>query len=114
MCIRDSSLTESLGAKGIVVITRRGLTAHHITNCRPQTTPIYAFTNEARTRRQLSLNRAVTSSRIEFSSEPEKTLQHAMEVLQEKYGLSAGDKVVVVSDVIAGAGVDAVQIRTLC
>jgi len=113
LAVSAVSLAESLSAKGIVVITRRGLTAHHITNCRPQTTPIYAFTNEARTRRQLSLNRAVISSRIEFSSEPEKTLQYALEVLQEKYGFTTGDKVVVVSDVIAGAGVDAVQIRSI-
>lgn len=106
-------LAESLNAKGIVVITRRGLTAHNITNCRPQKTPIYAFTNEARTRRQLSLNRAVISSRIEFSQDPEKTLQYAFEVMKDKYNFSPEDKVVVVSDVIAGVGVDAVQIRTL-
>lgn len=106
-------LAESLDAAGIVVITRRGLTAHNVTNCRPQKTPIYAFTNEARTRRQLSLNRGVISTRIEFSSDPEKTLQHAFEVLKGKYGFTNRDKVVVVSDVIAGVGVDAVQIRTL-
>lgn len=106
-------LAEASGAQGIVVITRRGLTAHNITNCRPQNTPIYAFTNEARTRRQLSLNRGVISSRIDFSSDPEKTLQHAFDVLRERYDFSTNDKVVVVSDVIAGVGVDAVQIRTI-
>ncbi|MBL4860192.1 MAG: pyruvate kinase, partial [Acinetobacter sp.] len=40
-------LAESLNATGIVVITRRGLMANYVTNCRPFKTPIYAFTNDS-------------------------------------------------------------------
>lgn len=107
------NLAESLGAAGIVVITRRGIMANYVTSCRPFKTPIYAFTNQARTRRQLVLNRAVIASRIDFSNDPEKTLATAMEQLKEKFALPDGAKVVVVSDVLAGSGVDAIQIRII-
>mgnify|MGYP001942778961 FL=1 len=106
-------LAEALGVAGIVVITRRGLMANYVTNCRPFKTPIYAFTNDSRTRRVLSLNRNVIPNRLTFSSDPEKTLHNAFLALKAREGLLAGDKVVVISDVIAGAGVDAIQIRNL-
>ncbi|OUR99108.1 pyruvate kinase [Gammaproteobacteria bacterium 42_54_T18] len=106
-------LAESLGAVGIVVITRRGLMANYVTNCRPFKTPIYAFTNDSRTRRVLALNRNVIANRLTFSSEPEKTLHNAFLALKAREGLESGDKVVVISDVIADTGVDAIQIRSL-
>jgi len=106
-------LAESLNATGIVVITRRGLMANYVTNCRPFKTPIYAFTNDSRTRRVLAMNRNVIPNRLTFSSDPEKTLRNAFAVLIDREELSPGDKVVVISDVIAGAGVDAIQIRII-
>ncbi|MEH6472153.1 MAG: pyruvate kinase [Halopseudomonas sp.] len=106
-------LAESLDAKGIVVITRRGLMANYVSNCRPHKTPIYAFTNDPRTRRQLLLNHSVHPFRTEFSSDPEKTLNIAFATLKEKAGLQSGDQLVVISDIIAGSGVDAVQVRAL-
>src|SRR5262249_39563836 len=48
-------LAESINAAGIVVITRRGITADLVTNARPRTVPIYAFTNNSQTRRRLML-----------------------------------------------------------
>ena len=106
-------LAESLRVAGIVVITRRGFMANLATNCQPHHTPIFAFTNDNRTRRQLQLNRSVYPYRIEFSQDPEKTLLNAFRLLQEKAGLKSGDQVVVISDIIAGSGVDAVQVRKL-
>ncbi len=106
-------LAESIAAKGILVITRRGKMANYISNCQPHKTPIYAFTNDPRTRRQLQLNRSVHPFRTEFSRDPEKTLNIAFATLKEKAGLKAGDRVVVISDIIAGSGVDAVQVRAL-
>jgi pyruvate kinase len=113
LAVATVELAESLGAKGIVVITRRGLMANYVSNCRPQKTPIYAFTNDPRTRRQLLLNRSIYPFRTEFSSDPEKTLEIAFATLKEKAGLHRGDQVVVISDIIAGSGVDAVQVRVL-
>ena len=65
-------LAESIGAKGTVVITRRGYMADFVTNCHPQKSRIYAFTNDSQTRRRLVLNRNVSPYRIAFSQDPEK------------------------------------------
>ncbi len=113
LAVATVELAESLGAKGIVVITRRGLMANYVSNCRPHKTPIYAFTNDPRTRRQLLLNRSIYPFRTEFSSDPEKTLEIAFATLKDKADLHSGDQVVVISDIIAGSGVDAVQVRVL-
>jgi pyruvate kinase len=106
-------MAESLSASGIVVITRRGFMANYLANCLPTQVQIFAFTNDSRTRRQLSLSRGVIPYRTTFSQDPEKTLVSAFNVLKKKEGLSTGDKVVVISDVIAGQGIDAIQIRAL-
>ncbi len=87
--------------------------ARYVTNCRPFKTPIYAFTNDSRTRRQLTLNRNLIPKRATFSMDPEKTLLLAFKILKETEGLLEGQQVVVISDVIAGTGVDAIQVRTL-
>lgn len=107
------SLAESINAKGILVITRRGIMAQFLTNCRPTKTLIYAFTNDNRTRRQLFLNRSVFAHRIAFSKDPEKTIQNALVILKTREGFQPGDRVVVLSDIIAGAGIDAIQIRAI-
>lgn len=104
---------EAINAKGIVVITRRGIMAQYLTNCRPSKTYIYAFTNDPRTRRQLFLNRGVVAHRIDFSKEPEKTINNAFITLKKREGFQSGDRVVVISDIIAGSGIDAIQIRAI-
>ena len=115
LAIHAVALAESIKADGILVITRRGATADLVTNARPPTVPIYAFTNDSRTRRRLRLNRAVASFRTEFSQDPEKTLQRAFAKLRERGVLGGSAKVVVISDVLAGAEAqtDAIQIRRL-
>ena len=105
------TLAEDIDAAGIVVITRRGLTADMVTSARPRTVPIYAFTNSSKTRRRLSLNRAVLSYRIQFSNEPEKTLQRALNILKLREGFAENAKVVVISDVLAQRKTDAIQLR---
>jgi pyruvate kinase len=104
-------LAEGVKAKGIVVITRRGLMADLVANCRPFSTNIYAFTNMSQPRRTMMLNRGVFSFRIDFSSDPEKTLQTAFRILKEREQFQVGDKVVIISDVLAQQRVDSIQIR---
>ena len=84
-----------------------------MTNCRPRGARIFAFTNDSQTRRRLTLNRNLSAFRTAFSTDPEKTLQIAFDVLKTRVGLSEGAKVVVISDILAGSGIDAIQIRTL-
>lgn len=113
LAIAAVDLAESLQAKGIVVITRRGIMADHVTACHPQSMPIYAFTNDSGTRRRLMLNRHLLAHRTAFSSDPEKTLQTAFRTLIQREGFSPEDQVVVLSDVLVGQGIDAIQVRTL-
>ena len=104
-------LAEAIGAAGIVVITRRGITADSVANCSP-TVPIFAFTNLSQTRRRLMLNRATFAHRTAFSNDPEKTIQTALRVLREREQTGADERVVVISDVLAEKTVDAIQLRT--
>ncbi len=113
IAVNAVQLAEDIKVKGIVVITRRGITADLVTSARPHTVPIYAFTNHSQTRRRLILNRAVIPYRMEFSSQPEKTLQRALSILKEREGFLPGDKVVVISDVLAEFNSDAIQLRHL-
>jgi len=106
-------LAESIRAHAIIVPTRRGLMANLVTNCHPQHSVICAFTNDSRTRRQLVLNRNVLSYRINFSSDPEKTLATAAQILLTRKEFAPGDKVVVISDALSGSGVESIQIRLL-
>lgn len=106
-------LAESIEAKAIIVPTRRGRMANYVSNCHPQAPIICAFTNDSRTRRQLVLNRGLLAYRIQFSSDPEKTLSTAANILLAREEFSAEDRVVVISDALAGSGIDAIQIRQM-
>jgi pyruvate kinase len=57
------------------------------------------------------LNRNVSPIRSAFSQDPEKTLATAFNLLIRRGEIASGDKVVVISDILAGAGIDAIQIR---
>lgn len=106
-------LADSMDAPAIIVITRRGVTANNLSSFHPQT-PIYAFTNMTSVRRKLLLNRGITPFRIDFSSEPEKTINNAIETLKKFDLLQVGQEVVILSDIIAGQErVDTIQIRTV-
>lgn len=106
-------LAQSLGAKGLVAVTQMGSMASFLTNCRPNKTPIFAFTNNPATQRMLALNRHVAAHFCEFSDDPEHTLRTAFTLLRSRAGLRAGDQVVVVSDVLQGKGIEGLQVRTL-
>ena len=106
-------LAGRISASGIVVITRRGVTADLVTNCGPTDVPIFAFSNLSQVRRRLMLNRGVYAHRTAFSSNPEKTIQTALSVLRRREGLHSEERVVVISDVLAAGPVDAIQLRTV-
>ncbi len=61
----------------------------------------------------MTLNRGVYPFRISFSSDPENTLQTAFRILKEHEHFQTGEKVVIISDVLAQERVDAIQIRTI-
>ena len=106
-------LADSLNARGIVVVTRHGIMANFVTNCHPETSPIFAFTNIGVTRRLMTLNRYVYPFKIEFSSDPEETLRRAFNELKDKAGFESNDKVVVISDLLIDQDSVGIQIRYL-
>ncbi|MBW2376569.1 MAG: pyruvate kinase, partial [Deltaproteobacteria bacterium] len=106
-------LADSLGARAIVVMTRRGYFGQLVASYRPQRAIIYAFTNMSTTRRKLWLNRAVIPFRMNLSRDPEKTIVNALAKLREREVIEAGEPVVVVSDVATATGdlVTSIQVR---
>jgi pyruvate kinase len=106
-------VADSLGAPAIVVMTRRGMLGQLVASYRPRSAIIYAFTNMSTTRRKLWLLRSVVPFRMNFSSDPEKTIRAAFARLRRNNRVLPGDQIVVVSDVVgAGSTVASVQVRT--
>ena len=106
-------LAESINAKAIIVPTRSGRMASYVANCHPQASVICAFTFDEQTRRQLVLNRNVLSYCLPEHGSPEEILAQAAAILSTREEFSADDKMVVLQDILAGAGVGAIQIRQL-
>ncbi|MBU43651.1 MAG: pyruvate kinase [Spirochaetaceae bacterium] len=105
-------LADSIHAPAILVITRRGIFARQVASFRPRNSIIYAFTNMSSTRRKLWTVRAVVPFLMDFSSDPEKTIQSALEKLRQRNRVMPGDPVVIVSDVAAGKErVTSIQVR---
>jgi pyruvate kinase len=105
-------LADAIGARAIVVITRRGLLAELVASFRPERAIIYAFSNMSATRRKLWLLRSVVPFVIDFSRDPEKTIRAAFEKLRRRNRLARLDPVVVVSKVDAGEeSVTSIQVR---
>ena len=105
-------LADNLNAQAIVVITRRGLLGQLVSSFRPRRAIIYAFTNMSTTRRKLWLSRSIVPFKMDFSSDPEKTVAAAFERLRARNRVLPGDPIVVVSDIAAGQeNVTAVQVR---
>jgi pyruvate kinase len=94
------------------VMTRRGMLGQMVASYRPQKAIIYAFTNMSTTRRKLWLTRSVVPFKMDFSSDPEKTIRAAFERLRQRNRVLPGDPIVVVTDVAAGGeSVSSIQIR---
>lgn len=106
-------LADSIGARAILVITRRGSFGQLVASYRPQSALIYAFTNMSTTRRKLWLTRSIVASRIRLSQDPEKTIDAGMQRLREMGAGGGGDEVVVVSDFATTSGelVTGIQLR---
>ena len=105
-------MADALNAPAILVMTRRGLLGQLVSSFRPRRAIIYAFTNMSTTRRKLWMSRSVVPFKMDFSSDPEKTVLAALERLRQRNRVMTGDPIVVVSDVAAGnQTVTAVQVR---
>jgi pyruvate kinase len=106
-------LADSLKVRGIVVITRRGLMANYVANCRPRRSIIFAFSSDPVTCQQLALNYGTVANRIGSYEDPHQTLADAFTQLRESGAVQAGEKVVVLSDILAADGIDAVSVQQI-
>src|SRR5205814_6815221 len=106
-------LANSLGRAKIIVFTRHGTMARNVSNLRPEHAPIFAFTPSEEVRRQLSILWGVWPVRLEFTEDPNATIEAAEKFLRENRLSAPGDQLVIISDVRGGESlVDCVQLRT--
>lgn len=106
-------LGNNLEATGTLVITRRGLMAALLSHCRPAP-PIFAFTNTTHVRRRLGIYWGVHALLVKLSSDPEVSIQRAIEQLLKKALVKPGDRIIVLSDILAGGKfVETVQVRII-
>ena len=106
-------LANSLRRARIIVFTRHGTMGRNVSNLRPEHAPIFAFTPTEEIRRQLALCWGVFAVRINFTDDPNATIEAAENYLREKKLAGSGDPLVVISDILAeGSRFDCVQLRT--
>lgn len=99
----------------ILIFTRRGLSAAGLAAHRPARAPILALTDSLSALRQLRIVRSVEPYFIGTFGDPEKTLTRAIAMLRDAARVKTGDKLVIISDVLADNGerVDSIQMRTV-
>jgi len=108
------SLANSLQRSKLVVFTRRGTMARYVSNLRPEHAPIFAFTPNEQVYRQLAICWGTFPVRIDFTENPNATIEAAEKYLRDAKLATPNDNLVIISDVRAGrALVDCVQLRAL-
>src|SRR4030081_46572 len=107
-------LANSLPGSKLIVFTRHGIMARHVSNMRPQQTPIFAFTPSEEVCRQLAISWGACAIRTEFTKDPNKTIAAAESFLRDNKLAASGDQLVILSDLRAGETlVDCVRIGTV-
>jgi pyruvate kinase len=107
-------LANQLPRSKILTFTRHGYVAQGLAALRPVHSTIFAFTPSPEVFRQLRLLRAVEPILMPFASEPNATIENAINVLRRAGTVANGDKLIVATDVVAQDRiVDSVQLRTV-
>ena len=106
-------LANSLRRAKLIVFTRHGAMGRNASNLRPEHAPIFAFTPTEEVRRQLAICWGIFAVRLDFTSDPNATIEAAEKYLRDHKLTSPGDQLVIVSDILAeGSRFDCVQLRT--
>jgi len=107
-------LGDQLPNSKLVTFTRHGMMARGLAALRPVHSPILAFTPYPELFRQLRILRSVEPYLMPFLPEPHLTIESALTLLQREGRVKSGDKLIVVTDIIAQDRlVDSVQLRTV-
>ncbi len=108
------SLADSLERSKLIVFTRHGTMARNVSNLRPEHAPIFAFTPNEIVYRQLALCWGTYPVRIDFTEDPNATIEAAEKFLRDQKLVQPNDNLVIISDVRAGTAlVDCVQLREI-
>lgn len=106
------ALADSLSRSKLIVFTRHGTMARNVSNLRPERAPIFAFTPNEVVYRQLALCWGTRPVRIDFTDDPNATIEAAEKYLRAQKLIEPGDRLVIISDLRAGSAlVDCVQLR---
>jgi pyruvate kinase len=109
--VAAKNLAESIGADGIIAITRTGKTANYISNSKPHGIPIFTFTGNKKTLNQLSLVGSTIPFYLSSLSNHEKTLVNVSKILKKYYGKDNDKlKFIMVSSIFSEKHSEAIQI----
>ena len=111
--VAAKDIAESIKADGIIAITRSGQTAEIVSNAKPFMIPIFAFSNNKKTIKQLSLTGSVHAYKSSMYSDHEKNLQSIMKILKKELSPSRDLKFVVISGILSENSADAIEVRSL-
>ena len=111
--IAAKNIAESIGADGIIAITRSGQTAEIVSNAKPFMKPIFAFSNDKKTINQLSLSGSVHAYYSAMYASHEKNINSVMGILKKELNPKSDLKFVVISGILSEKSADAIEIRTL-
>jgi pyruvate kinase len=107
-------LANSLPGSKIVVFTRAGFMARFTSNLRPRSAPIYAFAPNEEVCRQLKQLWGVHPLLLPLDKDPERTIEAAEAELARRKLVEPGDRLVIVSDLLAGnERFASIQLRTV-
>jgi pyruvate kinase len=106
-------LANSLSGSKLIVFTRHGTMARYVSNMRPQRAPIFAFTPSEEVYRQLALCWGTYPMKLDFTENPNATIEAAANLLRKNKLTAPGDRLVIISDLRTDKSlVDCVQLRT--
>jgi len=109
-----SQLSKEIGAKALVVFTRFGLMARNAAWCRPLHTPIYAFTKQSRTARQLQLCWGIETLDFTYNEDANENIKFAAQKILDMGLADSGDSIVVVTELLVrGKTIDTIQVEEL-
>ena len=111
--IAAKNIAESIGADGIIAITRSGQTAEIVSNAKPFMKPIFAFSNNKKTINQLSLSGSVHAYYSPMYASHEKNISSVMSILKKELNPKNDLKFVVISGILSEKSADAIEIRAL-
>jgi pyruvate kinase len=111
--VAAKDIAESIQADGIIAITRSGQTAEIVANAKPFMIPIFAFSNNKKTIKQLSLTGSVHAYKSSMHSDHEKNLQSIMRILRSELSPKKDLKFVVISGILSENSADAIEVRSL-